>query len=133
MFTNSASAVDLGAPIVVDGVNYGAPIENLRAAMAAAKLTSIDLWIGPGGVAVSQLVVPVIKPVAFLPVHWDDFWSPFSAGVSEPYSDPATEAFMSTAGVRFVRPVQYMDKWRLDRRGVHPIDNSTVKQVYRFR
>jgi hypothetical protein len=132
LFTNSASAVDLAVPIVVDGVNYGAPLENLRLAMAAAQLSSVDLWIGTGGVAVSQMVVPVIKPAAFLPVHWDDFWAPFSAGVTTPYSDPPTEAFMAAAGVRVVRPAQYMDKWRLDRSGVRAIDNSAAKQVYAF-
>ena len=45
-FNNSASAVDLHVPIVVDGVDHGAPIENLKAAMKDAKLTSVDLWIG---------------------------------------------------------------------------------------
>ncbi|MEO8337899.1 MAG: MBL fold metallo-hydrolase [bacterium] len=133
LFTNSASAVDLAVPIVVDGVNYGAPIENLKAAMAAARLTAVDLWIGPGGLAVSRLVVPVVQPKAFLPVHWDDFWSPFSAGVTKPYSDPATESFLATTGVRLVRPTQYLDKWRLDRDGVRAVDNTAAKRAFGFR
>ena len=29
-FQNSGSAVDLHVPIVIDGVDYGAPLENLR-------------------------------------------------------------------------------------------------------
>ena len=37
-FSNSASAVDLHVPIVIDGVDYGAPIENLKSAMKDAKL-----------------------------------------------------------------------------------------------
>jgi len=133
LFTNSASTVDLAVPIVVDGVNYGAPIENLKAAMSAAGLKSLDLWIGPTGVALARLVVPVVNPKAFLPVHWDDFWSPFSAGVSKPYSDPATEAFLATTGVRVVRPNQYMDKWRLDRSGVHPLENTSAKELFGLR
>jgi hypothetical protein len=133
LFTNSASAVDLAVPIVVDGVNYGAPIENLKAAMAAANLTSVNLWIGTGGVAVARMVVPVIRPVAFLPVHWDDFWLAFESGVAKPYSDPGTEAFLTQSGVQLVRPSQYMDKWRLDRSGVRPVDNSAVKRVFGFR
>jgi hypothetical protein len=104
LFTNSASAVDLAVPIVVDGVNYGAPIENLKSAMAAAQLSSVDLWIGTGGVAVSQMVVPVIKPTAFLPVHWDDFWSPFEVGVAKPYSDPGTEAFLTKPASSWCAP-----------------------------
>jgi L-ascorbate metabolism protein UlaG (beta-lactamase superfamily) len=133
LFTNSASTVDIAVPIVVDGVNYGAPIENLKAAMSAAGLTSVDLWIGPTGVALARLMVPVINPKAFLPVHWDDFWSPFSAGVAKPYSDPATEAFLATTGVRVVRPSQYMDKWRLDRNGVRPLENRRAKELFGLR
>ena len=132
-FQNSASPVDLATPIVVDGVSYGVPIENLKAAMSAAKLTSVNLWIGTGGVAVSQMVVPVIRPKAFLPVHWDGLWGAFEAGVAKPYSDPATEAFLASAGTELLRPAQYMDKWQLDRRGVHPVDNSAVKKALGFR
>ena len=36
LFQDSASAVDLREPIVVDGKNFGAPLDNLRAAMKAA-------------------------------------------------------------------------------------------------
>ncbi|MEO7668743.1 MAG: thrombospondin type 3 repeat-containing protein, partial [Polyangia bacterium] len=53
-FQNSASAGDLEAPIVIDGVDYGAPLQNLRAAMADAGLDSVDLWIGTGGAAVAR-------------------------------------------------------------------------------
>src|SRR5262245_32232513 len=60
-FQNSASAVDLQAPIVVDGTNYGAPLENLRAALRAERLDSVDLWIGTGGVAVARLVLPIAR------------------------------------------------------------------------
>jgi L-ascorbate metabolism protein UlaG (beta-lactamase superfamily) len=131
-FQNSASAVDLATPIVVEGVNYGAPVENLKAAMSAAKLTSVDLWIGTGGAAVSQMVVPVIRPKAFLPVHWDGLWGAFEAGVTMPYSDPGTEAFLAKAGIELLRPRQYMDKWRLDRSGVRPVENSAIKQMLEF-
>ena len=36
-FHDSASAVDLDVPIVIDGVDYGAPIENLKNAMRVAS------------------------------------------------------------------------------------------------
>ena len=49
-------------------MNYGAPIDNLKAAMKDAGLESVDLWIGSGGASVAQLVLPVLKPKAFLPV-----------------------------------------------------------------
>jgi hypothetical protein len=132
-FQNSASAVDLQIPIVVSGTNYGAPLDNLKAALAAEKLDAVDLWIGTGGLSVAQLVLPVLKPQAYLPVHWDGLWGAFNAGVPQPYSDPPLEAFLERSQVRLVRPLQYMDKWRLDRRGVQPLDNSAVKQALGFR
>ena len=58
---SSACAVDLDVPIVVEGVDYGAPIDNMRAALDEAGLDSVDLWIGTGGLPVAALVVPVIN------------------------------------------------------------------------
>ena len=133
LFQNSASPVDLAAPIIVDGINYGAPIENLKAAMRAAGLTSVDLWIGTGGVAVKEMVIPVIKPKTFLPVHWDGLWGSFEAGVTSPYADPGTEAVLAKAGVQLLRPAQYMDKWRLDAGGIRPLENPAVKRALGFR
>jgi len=131
-FQNSASTADLTVPIVVGGVDFGAPLDNLKAAMSDAGLTSVDLWIGTGGMPVAQLVIPVLKPKAYLPVHWDDMWSAFLAGVPAPFSDPALEDFLSQSGVNLVRPRQYMDKWRLDGSGIVAIDNGPVKEALGF-
>jgi len=131
-FQNSASAVDLAQPIIVDGKNYGAPLDNLRAAMQDAGLDSVNLWIGTGRQAVARLVLPVLKPRAYLPVHWDGLYSPFSAGVPAPYSDAALESVLDSAGVELIRPVQYMDKWRLDYTGVRPLPNDAVKRALGF-
>ena len=127
-FSNSASAVDLHVPIVLDGVDYGAPLENLRSAMRDAKVASVDLWIGGSAAPVAKLVVPVLKPKAFLPVHWDGLFGAFEAGVQKPYADAGVEAFLKASGVAVVKPAQYMDKWRLDRTGVRPIANTEVKR-----
>lgn len=132
-FQDSASPADLDVPIVVAGRNYGAPIENLRAAMKEAGLASVDLWIGTGGVPIAQRVLPVIKPRAYLPIHWDSFWTPFEAGVDKPYSDPPLKALLETAGVRLIVPSQYMDKWRLDRSGIRSVPNADVKKALGFR
>lgn len=129
---NSASPVDLEKPIVVDGVNYGAPLENLRAAMRDARLDSVDLWIATGGAPIANLVLPVLKPRAYLPVHWDGLFSPFFAGVPAPFADSVLDARLASAGVRFIRPVQYMDRWRLDRTGVHALENDSAKRVLGF-
>jgi len=131
-YQNSASAVDLMVPIVTNGKNYGAPLTNLQAAMKDAGLQSVDLWIGTGGIAVSKLVLPVIKPKAYLPIHWDGLYGAFSAGVPRPYADQALEDFLATSGVKVIKPLQYMDKWRLDRGGVRPVDNTTIKRLLGF-
>ena len=132
-FSNSASAVDLHVPIVVDGIDFGAPIENLKAAMRDANLTSVDLWIGSSAAAVARLVVPVLKPKAFLPVHWDGLFGRFESGVPKLYADPGAEDVFRAAGSAVVRPVQYMDKWRLDRNGIRQIDNIEVKSALGFK
>ena len=129
---NSASAVDLHIPIVVDGVDYGAPLENLKSAMKEAKLASVDLWIGGSSAPVAKLVVPVLKPKAFIPVHWDGLFGAFEAGVPKPYADSGVEAFLTAAGVTVVKPAQYMDKWRLDRNGVRALANNEVKKALGF-
>jgi L-ascorbate metabolism protein UlaG (beta-lactamase superfamily) len=131
-FSNSASAVDLHVPIVVDGVDHGAPIENLKSAMKDAKLTSVDLWIGSRAAPVAKLVAPILRPKAFLPVHWDGLWGAFEAGAPKPYGDPGVEAVLKASGVSVVEPAQYMDKWRLDRNGVRPVANTEVKKALGF-
>jgi hypothetical protein len=100
--------------------------------MKQANLTSVDLWIGPSAVPVLELVVPVLKPKAFLPVHWDGLWGAFEAGVPKLYADPAVEALLKGLGTTVIRPVQYMDKWRLDRSGVRPVANIEVKKALGF-
>jgi hypothetical protein len=92
----------------------------------------VDLWIGTGPAAVASLVLPVLKPKAFLPVHWDGLWGAFEAGVPRPYGDPALEAALAGAGVALVRPAQYMDKWRLDASGIRPVPNPAVKRALGF-
>jgi hypothetical protein len=131
-YQNSGSAADLDRPIVIDGKDYGAPIENLKAAMKDAGLQSVDLWIGAGGLPIVKLVLPVIKPKAFLPIHWDGLFAPFQAGVTRPYSDPGLDEFLRTSGVTLVKPVQYMDKWRLDRSGIRAVVNIPVKHALGF-
>jgi endo-1,4-beta-xylanase len=67
-----------------------------------------------------------------MPVHWDNFYTPFLDGVANPYSDTATVNYLASQGVKVIQPQQYMDKWRLDRSGVHVIDNSAAKRALGF-
>jgi hypothetical protein len=76
---------------VVDGVGYGSPIGNLAAATKDAGLTKVDAWIGTGGSAVAQLVVPVIHPKVYLPSHWDGLFNSFWAGMPYPFKDEALQ------------------------------------------
>lgn len=131
-FQNSASLADLETPIVVDGRDYGAPLDNLRTAMRAANVTSVDLWIGTGGAPVASVLLPVLKPKAYLPVHWDGLYGAFEAGVPQPYADAPLERALTAAGVTLLKPVQYMDKWRLDRSGVRAVPNDAVKRALGF-
>ena len=131
-YQNSASPVDLHVPIVINGVDYGAPIENLRIAMKDAGLLSVDLWIGTGGLPIAQLVVPVIRPKAYIPIHWDGLWESFEDGMPWPFSDTALEEFLARSGVKLLKPGQYMDKWRLDRSGIRPVANTRTKRALGF-
>jgi L-ascorbate metabolism protein UlaG (beta-lactamase superfamily) len=131
-FQNSASATDIDVPIVIDGVDYGAPIDNLVAAIADAGLTSVDLWVGSVNAPVARLL-PIIRPKAFVPVHWDSFTSPFLNGPGQFKDSSKIVPVLSAAGVKFLTPVQYMDKWRLGRDGVDPVANTAVKEALGFK
>jgi hypothetical protein len=129
---NSASAFDLGAPVTVDGVSFGSPLENLAAAMRDAGLTSVDAWIGTGGLAIAQLVVPVIQPKVYIPNHWDGLFNPFWPGLPFPFKDANLSAFLDAQGIQFMPQHQYFDKYRLDEHGVTPVSNHELKQRLGF-
>ena len=131
-FQDSGSPVDLQEPIIMAGRNYGAPLDNLRAAMKAAGVESVDLWIATGGRDMAALVLPVLKPKAYLPVHWDGLFGPFKAGPQQAYDDPQTAALLAELGVQRIVPKQYMDKWRLDSQGIRDVDNAVVKRKLGF-
>ena len=59
-------------------------------------------------------------------------WGAFEAGVPKPYADPAVDSLLRTTGTTLVKPVQYMDKWRLDRSGVRAVPNTEVKKALGF-
>ncbi len=127
--------------------DYGAPTANLKAAMADAGLTSVDLWIGTGGSAVfnatvgAQKLKDVLKPKFYLPVHWvgNEYFTdhPFltSKPVFSSLGDTSLPTTCAAAGVTFLDPNQgqpaskspYMNKWRLDPSGVSVVPNTTVQ------
>ncbi|HEY2900783.1 MAG TPA: MBL fold metallo-hydrolase [Polyangia bacterium] len=127
-FEDSASADDLKTPIVIGGVNFGAPFSNLQAALADASLTGVDLWIGTGGAPVAKLVVPILHPKAHLPIHWDGLFGAFKAGAPG-YSDNDLRQYLSTQDVALIVPAQYMDKWSLSPTGIVPVDNRAAQHA----
>jgi L-ascorbate metabolism protein UlaG (beta-lactamase superfamily) len=129
---NSASAFDLDKDIVVDGVNYGAPLNNLKAAMADAGLKSVDVWIGTGGLAIAQLIVPVIHPKVYIPSHWDGLFNNFWTGMPFPYKDDNLKAFLDAQGIPLMPQHQYFDKYRLDAAGVTMVANHAIKRKLGF-
>jgi L-ascorbate metabolism protein UlaG (beta-lactamase superfamily) len=131
-YQNSASPADLNVSIIMDGTDYGAPLANLKAALQDAGLDRVDLWIGTGGAEMARLLLPVLRPKAYLPVHWDDFFAPFEQGVTRPYADVELEALLEQRKVKLVKPLQYMDKWRLDASGIAGESNEGVKRALGF-
>jgi hypothetical protein len=129
---NSASAFDLDKDIVVDGVNYGSPLGNLAAAMRDARLTSVDAWIGTGGLPVARLIVPVVHPKAYIPNHWDGLFNPFWAGLPFPYKDEALKAYLDAEHIALMPERQYFDGYRLTASGVMPMTNHELKQRLGF-
>jgi hypothetical protein len=92
----------------------------------------VDLWIGTNGAPVARLVLPILKPKAYLPIHWDGLYGAFNAGVTTPYADAQLEMLLTSSGVQLLKPTQYMDKWRIDASGVRAVDNAAVKRALGF-
>ncbi len=128
----SASAFDLDKDIHVDGVNYGAPLANLAAAMKDAGLRSVDAWIGTGGAPVAKLIVPVIRPKVYLPSHWDGLFNPFWPGMPFPFKDDALKAYLDQEKVALVAQHQYFDRYRLDASGITAVANGDIKKKLGF-
>ena len=63
-----------------------------------------------------QFVLPILNPKAYLPVHWNGLWGAFLSMVSSRYHDSRSLASrLARSGVKLLKPVQSMDKWRLAR------------------
>jgi hypothetical protein len=129
---NSASAFDLDKDIVIDGVSYGSPLANLAAAMKDAGLTQVDAWIGTGGKPVAELIVPVIRPKAYIPNHWDGLFNPFWKGMPYPFKDEALQSYLAAQEIPMFVQKQYFDTFVIGRNGVTAADNGEVKRKLGF-
>jgi hypothetical protein len=107
--------------------------EYLTAAMDAAKLDHIDVWLGYNNSYHVEQVSSVLKPKAFIPQHWGGLWYPFFEGLKSPYSNERLISVLEKEGIDFHLQRQYMDKYRLDTSGITPVPNDTVKERLGFK
>lgn len=132
-WTNSGAPIDLHLDTIVDGKNFGSPLQSLSWAMRNAGVTSVDVWIAGGGEPVARLVVPVLRPRAYIPNHLGDFYHAFSEGYDNgPFRDPGLKRYLDSVGVELVSPVQYMDRYDLDRRGMRAVPNPEGRAPFGF-
>lgn len=135
---SGAGGPDLTTPRVANGVTYGSPLDNLRAAVNAAGLERIDIWQGgPESRMVYQArtVVPAFNVRTFMPHHLNSRGNAQSRfnleyGMHYPYSiddQPKLKAFLEAAGVPQVFPTNYFDAWVYDKNGLAKVDNAAAK------
>jgi hypothetical protein len=112
------------------------PQDNLRAALTAAGLDHVGLWIGYSDRRLGEVVCSVLRPQAHIPQHWDGLFSPFFAGLPFSYTTvagtDALAAFLKTQGVTLLPPQQYMDKFALTAKGATPVANDGIKAALGF-
>ena len=140
----SPAAVDKGffqtQGLSLDNLDFATqptpPQDNLRAALTAAGLDHVGLWIGYSDRRLSEEVCRTLRPQAHIPHHWDGLFSPFFAGLPFSYATVAgTDAvveFFKTQRVALLPPRQYMDKFTLTVNGVTPTANDEIKAVLGF-
>ncbi len=109
-----------------------APQDNLRAAMKAAALKRVALWIGYSDRRLVEGVGKILQPQAHIPQHWDGLFTSFFAGVPFPYTSvvgaDGVAAECKTQSTTLLAPQQYMDKYQLTAQRVIPVANDVVKQ-----
>jgi hypothetical protein len=133
-YTDTGSDFDFDDPIVVNrgAMVFPSPRDNLIAAMRDAHLSGVDLSIGSGSLPLQTLVVPLLRPAAFIPNHLGSFFTPFLDGLQTPFSNPALAAYLDSQGTELLAPQQYLDAWKLDAKGVVSVPNRDVKRKLGF-
>jgi hypothetical protein len=138
---SGAGGKELTTPRVANGITYGSPLDNLRAAVKAAGAAGLDLWQGgPESRVVTQarMVVPEFKVKTFMPHHLGvraNSVSEFKLeyGLHFPYDaneQPLLRDFLKAANVPQIAPVNYWDAWVFNAKGVTAVDSADQKAVY---
>lgn len=132
LWMNTGSASDLDVPIVVNGTNFGAPSDNLRAAMSNADIDRVDLAIIPWWADAAERIAAIARPRAAIPNHWDGLEHPFFEGQPFQFDSAELEPILASHGSQLILPNQYLDAWTLDNRGVRPKVNDHMQRRFGF-
>lgn len=126
-----------GAPdakVVLDGVDYGRPLDNLTSAMRQADLQSVDLWIAlgvpfPEAESTIELGLPILRPRYVIPHHFDPLFHPFEFGLDPDggFENDVITALVDQAGAQLHVPRQYLDSWDLHSSGLKSRDSSQIR------
>lgn len=117
-----------------DGVNRGAPLSNLRAAVSDAGIDGFEVWQGgPESRVINQArtVVPTFDVKYFMPHHFGARGG-FNLlnGLHYPYVEdemPKLKDFLSKAGVPQIYATNYFDAFVYDSNGLRQVPNAQVK------
>ena len=104
----------------------------LSEAMESERLDSVDLWLGYRSSYYVEQVIPILKPKAFIPHHWGGLWSSFFAGPSYSFSNDRLVSVLTDVGIDLYVQKQFMDKFRLDAKGITCIKNDEIKKKLGF-
>lgn len=117
-----------------DGVNRGAPLNNLRAAVRDAGIDGFEVWQGgPESRVINQArtVVPTFDVKYFMPHHFGARGGfDLLKGLHYPYVEdemPKLKDFLSKAGVPQIYATNYFDAFVYDGNGVRQVPNADVK------
>ncbi|MEQ9568884.1 MAG: hypothetical protein RLN75_01735, partial [Longimicrobiales bacterium] len=126
------SAVLADAGVELEGLEWAVSDvptrDQLAAAVRDAGIEEVDLWLGFGNSAHVRQVMQVVRPRAFAPQHWDDFWAPITVGVVEPYPGRALPALLDEEGITFVEPRQFFDRFSVSPTGVRALDGAALRE-----
>jgi L-ascorbate metabolism protein UlaG (beta-lactamase superfamily) len=148
-YSNSGNASTFEEPAAIDQAflkRYNLTLNNLEitpqeksvkecliSAIKEEKLDGVHLWIGYGSSRQVDQVIKILKPKAFIPQHWGGIWTSFFEGVSRIYKNPRLQAMLIKEGIGFYPQKQYMDKYKLDMKGVHRVPNKKVQKKLGFK
>lgn len=109
--TNTGAAEVLDLPVVCEDRDFGAPVDNLQAAMTSAGLDRIDVWAGMANPALIAAGAAISKPRFFIPMHWEGIFHSFEGGVPQPFDRPEVDDACRTLDITRVTIAEYFDAW----------------------